>query len=316
MSFPGAARRHTWTLATILAFLVLVAVKADSGGFDAFEIQTMLTSTLALGYVAMAQGVIVIGGGIDLSVGAQLVLFNCVSAALMDGRSFGTCLVIAVGVALAGGLVGAVTGWAISATRVPDIIVTLATGFVWSGLALFVMPTPGGGTDPAFQELLLGAGTQFWPALVALAVPGVAVWLLLRHTRTGLGIHALGDAPQAAFLAGVSALRTKVVAYAVGGLLCALGGLATTAFTGGGDPRATAGMTATLTSVAAIVLGGIALSGGVGGMLGPAVAVWSLYLIPAIMLARGVDPAYGEAVKGVVIVLVVLVGGLLRKEKT
>jgi ribose transport system permease protein len=312
-SMARTARRQAWTGAALLAFLLLVAVKAQSGGFDSFEVQTMVTSTLALGYLTLAQGVIVIGGGIDLSVGAQMVLFNCLSARLMEGRPFGTCLLIAAGATLAGAVLGALTGLVIARSGVPDIIVTLATGFVWSGLALFVLSTPGGGTAPEFQTLVLGSGTEFWPPLVGLAVPGLIIWYVLRRTSAGLGIYALGSDRQAAFLAGVPALRTQVTAYAIGGLLCALGGLAATAFTGGGDPRATAGMTATLTSVAAVVLGGIALTGGVGGLLGPVVAVWSLYLIPAIMLARGVDPAYGEAVKGVVIVLVVLFGGLLRR---
>ncbi|MFG1709470.1 ABC transporter permease [Nonomuraea sp. M3C6] len=309
------ARRQAWTGAALLAFLLLVAVKAQSGGFDSFEIQTMLTSTLALGYLTLAQGVIVIGGGIDLSVGAQMVLFNCLSARLMEGQPFGTCLLIAAVATAAGGLLGALTGLVIAKSGVPDIIVTLATSFVWSGLALLVMPTPGGGTALEFQALVLGSGTEFWPPLVGLAVPGLIVWYVLRRTRAGLGVYAFGSNREAAFLAGVPAARTRITAYAIGGLLCALGGLAATAFTAGGDPRATAGMTATLTSVAAIVLGGIALTGGVGGLLGPVTAVWSLYLIPAIMLARGVDPAYGEAVKGVVIVLVVLLGGLLRRER-
>jgi ribose transport system permease protein len=74
-------------------------------------------------------------------------------------------------------------------------------------------------------------------------------------------------------------------------------------------------MNATLNSVAAIVLGGVALSGGVGGLVGPVIAVWCLYLIPNIMLGLGVDPSYGEVVKGVVVVLVVLVGGLLRARR-
>jgi ribose transport system permease protein len=210
--------------------------------------------------------------------------------------------------------VGVLTGWIITVSGVPDIIVTLATSFVWVGVALWIMPNPGGGAPAAFRHLFTGTGTAFWPALLCIAIPVVLIWTPLRRTRVGLSIYALGSDPQAAFLAGVDARKARISAYAVGGLFTALAGLATTAYTSGGQASLVVANTATLGAVAAVVLGGVALSGGVGGLLGPVLAVWCLFLIPANLLTLGVDPSYGEVVRGVVIVLVVLGGSLLRRK--
>jgi ribose transport system permease protein len=310
------ARRHAWTAAVIAFFALLLAWNASqTRNFGAFEIQTLLASTLPLAYLAMAQSVVVIGGGIDLSVGAMLVLVNCLSARFMEGTDLGGSLLVAAGCLVVATALGALIGLVITVSKVPDIIVTLAASFVLGGAALFVLHTPGGGTSTGFQALVLGSGSAWWPALLCLLAPLLLVWVPLRRSRTGIAIFALGSDRNAAYLSGVDPLRTRVVAYAVDGLLCGLAGLATTAFTAGGSPQSTIAMTATLNSVAAIVLGGVALSGGVGGLVGPIFAVWCLYLIPNIMLGLGVDPSYGEVVKGVVVVLVVLAGGLLRARR-
>jgi ribose transport system permease protein len=243
-----------------------------------------------------------------------LVLFNCVSALLMQNAGFGSSLGHAAATIALGIVLGLLTGWIVSVSGVPDIIVTLATSFLWLGVALLLMPSPGGGAHPSFQQLFVGSGSEFWPALLCIAVPLLLVWIPLRRSRAGLAIYALGSDPQAAFLAGVSARRARMTAYALAGLFTALAGLATTAYTGGGQASAAVASTSTLSSVAAVVLGGIALTGGVGGLLGPVLAVWCLFLIPANLLTLGVDPSYGEVVRGVVIVLVVLGGSLLRRK--
>lgn len=307
------ARRYGWVSSVVVLFAVLLGWKAAlSPGFGSFELQTLFAATLALAYLAVAQSIVIVSGGIDLSVGAMMVLINVLAARFMEGQPFGTVLLVAAGCLGVAVLLGALTGLVISLSGIPDIVVTLATNFIWAGAALLVLPTPGGGTAPQFQALVLGTAAQFWPALLCLAVPIALVWVPLRRSRTGLAVWAMGSSRDAAYLSGVRILRTRVLAYAVGGLFCGLAGLAVTAFTAGGDPRATAALTATLTSVAAAVLGGLVIGGGVGGVVGPVLAVWCLDLIPSIMLSLGVNPSYGEAIKGVVIVLVVLVGGLIR----
>ena len=308
-------RDEAWTGALVLLFAGLLFWQSTQvRAWGSFELQTLFTSTLPLVFIALAQAVIVISGGIDLSVGAQMVLFNCVSAYLMLDADFGSSLMYAALTVALGVAVGLLTGWIVTVSGVPDIIVTLATSFIWVGLALWLMPQPGGGANETFQQMFVGSGTAYWPALLCIAVPLLVVWTPLRRTRMGLSIYALGSDPQAAFLAGVDARKARMSAYALAGLFTALAGLATTAYTGGGQASITVASNATLGAVAAVVLGGVALTGGVGGLIGPVLAVWCLFLIPANLLSLGVDPSYGEVVRGVVIVLVVLSGSLLRKK--
>jgi len=307
------ARESAWPLALVVLFAALLVWQSTQiRAWGAFELQTMFTSTLPLAFLAISQAIIVIGGGIDLSVGAQMVLFNCVSAVLMKSAGFVPSLALAMLTLLGGVVVGLLTAWIITKSGIPDIIVTLATSFVWLGLSLVVLPAPGGGAPDTFQRLVKGSGSAYWPALASLLVPLLLVIVPLRRSRAGLSVYAQGSNPQAAFLAGVSAGRARMTSYAVGGLFAALAGVATTAYTGGGAATPSVANVATLGSVAAIVLGGVALTGGIGGFFGPVVAVWCLFLVSGNLLILGVDPSWGEVVRGVILVLVVLVGSLLR----
>jgi ribose transport system permease protein len=308
-------RDEAWTGALLVLLAALLIWQATTVfAWGSYELETLFVSTLPLVFLALAQTVVVIAGGIDLSVGSQMVLLNVVSSYFMLHAGFGTALLYALLTVVLGMAIGVLTGWVVTISGVPDIIVTLATSFIWVGIALWIMPNPGGGAPDSFRHLFIGTGTAFWPALLCIAIPVVLVSVLLRRTRTGLSIYALGSDPQAAFLAGVDARKARLSAYAISGLFTALAGLATTAYTSGGQASLVVANTATLGAVAAVVLGGVALTGGVGGLVGPVLAVWCLFLIPTNLLTLGVDPSYGEVVRGVVIVLVVLGGSLLRRK--
>jgi ribose transport system permease protein len=308
--------RQAWTagVAVLLAVLVLWRT-SQIPQFGSFEVRTITAGAMSLVFLAMAQSVIVISGGIDLSVGAMLVFTNCLSALWMEGRGLGECVALAVVVIAIAVAISTLIGLVIAASGIPDIIVTLAASFTISGLALFVLKSPGGGTALDFQNLLAGGLSDFWPSIVWTVGALVVVWLPLRRSRLGLAIYAVGSDRNASFLAGVNIARTRVLAYSIGGLFAGMAGIVTTAFTGGGEPRASIGANATLNSVAAVVLGGVALTGGVGGLVGPVLAALCLTLIPAILLGLGKDPSIAETWRGVIIIAVVLVGGLIQNRR-
>ncbi len=310
------ARRQGWTfgVATLLVVLLLWRV-SQLPKFGDFEIRTITAGTMSLAFVAMAQGVVVISGGIDLSVGSMMVFANCLSALWMEDQGFGTCLALGALVLVVTVALSTLTGVVITASGVPDIIVTLAASFILAGLALFVIGSPGGGTAPRFQKIIAGGLSNYWPSVIWIVAALLLVWLPLRRSRMGLAIYALGSNRKAAFLSGVNIARTRVLAYAIGGLFAGFAGLVITASTGGGEPRATIGTSATLNSVAAVVLGGVALTGGVGGLVGPVLAALCLTLIPAIMLGLGWDPSNAETARGVIIILVVAIAGLLQARR-
>jgi ribose transport system permease protein len=310
------AHRYGWTAGVAVLLAVLLGWRISQlPDFGDFEIRTITAGTMSLAFLAMAQAVIVISGGIDLSVGSMMVLANCLSAMWMEDQDLAACLALAVLVLVVTTALSTVTGVIITASGVPDIIVTLAASFILAGLALFAIGGPGGGTSPDFQEILAGGLSNYWPSILWMVGAIVLVWIPLRRSRLGLAIYALGSNRKSAFLSGVRIARTRVLAYSIGGLFAGFAGLVVTASTGGGEPRATIGTNATLNSVAAVVLGGVALTGGVGGLVGPVLAALCLTLIPAIMLGLGWDPSNAETARGVIIILVVLVAGLLQSRK-
>jgi ribose transport system permease protein len=306
-------RRQGWVVGVALLLGVLVFWRyTQIPAFGAFEIRGIVAGTMTLALLAMAQTVIVISGGIDLSVGAMMVLANCIAARLMLDQDLGSVvlvalLVVAIAMVLSG-LIGAIT----VVSGVPDIVVTLAASFTLGGLALIVLDGPGGGTHPRFQEILVGGFDQPLPSLLWLAAILLLVWVPFKRSRLGIATYAVGSDRAAAFLSGLHVGRTRVAAYVMGGFFSGLAGLVTTAFTGSGEPRASIGATATLTSVAAVVLGGVALLGGSGTLLGPVLAAFCLALIPALMLGLGWDPNFAEVARGVIIIVVVMVGGLVQ----
>jgi ribose transport system permease protein len=202
------------------------------------------------------------------------------------------------------------------ASRVPDVIVTLTTGYIWGGVALLILEKPGGGAPEEF--LVLGAGTAFveWlPAALVLVAAAVAiVWIPVGNTRLGLLLYAIGSDRNSAFRSGVNVGWVRVLAYILGGLFSAVGGLGLTMTTGIGSPLA--GVYYTLSGIAAVVIGGVSLAGGRGGIVGPVLAAYVLTLIPTDLIFLNIDPNFGQVIQGTLIVLVVMIGGLAAVLRT
>jgi ribose transport system permease protein len=196
--------------------------------------------------------------------------------------------------------------------------VTLAMLFVWEGVALLILSSPGGAAAEWLKALIVGAVrlpgvpneiTDWIPkALVLLIVCIGAVWIPLRRSKLGLSIYAIGSNSLAAFRSGVAVDRTKIAAYALAGLFAAMGGLVLTMSTGIGAPIPGPYL---LASVAAVVLGGVTLGGGRGGIVGPIVAVFILRLVRTDLTFLSVDPNVTTIIEGTIMVAVVMLGALL-----
>jgi ribose transport system permease protein len=253
--------RNGWALGVWLLLGALLFWYANLiPAFGSFQIASISKNSLPLVYLAIGQAIIVIAGGIDLSLGPLLLLGNVIAARFMDGQPFGIVLLIALAIIAGLAILNALTGYLISISGMPDIVVTLATSYIWSGVALWILPSPGGGTAPEFRWLFTGSqagiGGSYIVPLVMMAIPAIAVFIFSRRSRLGLSMYAIGSSSVAARLAGLDIRRVKIASYATGGAMAALAGLATVAITGTGDPRFSIGANATLNSVAAIVLGG------------------------------------------------------------
>jgi ribose transport system permease protein len=271
-------------------------------------------SVLPLALAAAAQAVIVISGGIDLSIGSMMALTSVVAASNMDGQSEGYAVGVVVGVLVLGLVLGAINGALVVLTRVPDIVVTLALSFVWAGFALLVLRTPGGGSAEWLTELVDGSLLVEWipEAAVVLIVLVAVIWIPIKRSKLGLSLYAVGSNQLAAFRSGVSIGRTKFFAYAIGGLFSALAGLTLTASTGIGTPVPGP---YTLLSVAAIVLGGVSLAGGRGGLFGPMVAVVILSLLRTDMTFLRLNTNLATVAQGVILVGVVMLGTFIAYKR-
>jgi ribose transport system permease protein len=307
-------KRQSWNLAIIVLAVILGAWRISQlPQFGAYEARTFVLGILPIALLSMGQALIIIGGGINLAIGAEAVLINCLSAKYMMDTSFGKSLILAFAFMIVGVLVGALTGWIISVSGIADIVVTLATSFLLVGVAMYVMPQPGGGINQTLADLISGKVPNFIPPLICLILPILLIWIPLYRSKLGISMYAIGSNKDAAFLSGVNVNLTRIKLYAFGGLFASLSGLALTGITLSSSPFANISNTATLNSVAGAVLGGVALSGGVGGLVGPALAALILYFIPTILLAFGIDPSYSQIITGALTIVVVLLGGLLRK---
>jgi ribose transport system permease protein len=306
--------RHGWTVGVWLLFLLLIPYwRSLSSQPSAFDIQSLAIDVLPLALAAMAQSVVIISGGIDLSVGSLMSLINVLSAKYMVHMSYREAILYAFALILVGALAGAFTGTLIVLSRIPDIVVTLAMLFVWAGLALQILEIPGGGAPQRFLNLATGTSfSKYLPtSALVLACALLVLWLPIRWRKPGLALYAVGSNRNAAYLAGIGVARTRIGAYALGGAFAALGGLALTASSGIGDPNA--GAIYTLNSVAAAVLGGVSLLGGVGGLIGPIAAAGILTLVKTILILRGANPNYAQVYQGAIIIIVVMLGGLVAR---
>jgi len=305
------ARRNGWTLGLIglLAVFILIT-KLIQPSYGAADLQGLAIGALPLAMAAVAQAIVVISGGIDLSVGSMMALTSVTAAALMSGQSEGFGVPVVLGVLLLGIALGTVNGALVVVTRVPDIVVTLAMSFVWAGAALLVLHTPGGASTEWLKNLVNGSiGNEWLPrAVVTMIVVVAVIWIPLRRSTTGLTLYAIGSDRLAAFRSGVPVGRTRILAYALTGLFCAFGGLALTASTGIGTPVPGA---YTLLGVAAIVLGGVNLAGGRGGVAGPIVAVVILALVRTDLTLMGAQSNLSTVIQGTILIGVVMVGSLL-----
>jgi ribose transport system permease protein len=312
-------QRQGWALSLFAMLLALLAATwAIQPDYGANGVVSLVGAAVPYAFAVAAQTVVVIAGGIDLSVAAMMALTSVTAARLMavESEAFGAAVVVIV--LLEGLVLGVLNGALIVLSRVPDIIVTLAMLFVWQGAALLVLPSPGGGAAQWLRDLLIGsvslpflpdAMMQWVPKALLLILASLCiVWIPLHRSRLGLSIYAIGSSSLAAFRSGVSVAWTKIVSYAIAGLFAGAGGLSLTLSTGIGAPIPGPYL---LASVAAVVLGGVALSGGKGGLLGPIIAVFVLRLARTDLTLLAVDPNIATIIEGSIMVIVVMLGAFI-----
>jgi ribose transport system permease protein len=304
--------KNQWTLGLALFLIaLLIATKLIQPDFGSSGLDSLARSALPYTFAAVGMTIVVLAGGIDLSIAALMAVVGVSSAVLMKGASDADAFWIVPLVLLIGTLMGTINGALIAVTRVPDIVVTLAMLFVWQGVALLVLNAPGGAAVPWLKDMVVGGvpGISWLPkSLVVLVVCVAIVWIPISRSKLGLMIYAVGSDNLAAYRSGIRVGSVRTLAYALAGLFAGFGGLSLTLSTGIGEPIPGPYL---LTSVAAVVLGGVVLTGGRGGIVGPILAVFILRLLRTDLTMLAVDPNVTTIIEGAIMVIVVMIGGIV-----
>ena len=284
---------------------------------------------------AMAQTVPVLTGGLDLSVGPVTTLVNCLASRVLDGSAsqitFGILACLA-----AGTLCGVINGCLVVYGRLQPIIATLASGTIYLGVALFLRPTPGGKVNGDLSAAMTFDVNELMTSLHAGPLPGwlgwlgktpspllllvlmALIWTYFKATRYGLGAYAIGASQEAAYMSGVRLKKVKLVAYALAGFFAGVGGLYLSFETSSGNADIPQAGAYTLNSIAAVVIGGTSLYGGVGGAVGSIFGAVVLRSVAfnfrvfneASALGFLANPLYQPLFEGIILLTAVCAGAL------
>jgi ribose transport system permease protein len=312
----GYFRREPATLVAMIVLAVVVGVwliLTPSLSIDSFT--STLSQKTPLAMLAIGETIVIVTRGIDLSVGGTLALVNVIIA---KGSESGGSVIFWTTVAIVTALVvGLVNGIFVAYFRLPALIVTLATLSILSGLALYVLPTPGGGVPGWFSDIPMTLIGPVPLAAVLLVVIPLVIWLPIRRARIGTALYAVGNDATAAFVSGIKVKRTTAFAYVLSALFAALGGIFVTMITVSGD--ASIGAPYTLNSIAAAVLGGALLTGGRGTIAGAVAGAFILSFITNLLFVLGVSSYWQYVVTGALLVAALAIPflmGQLRSRKS
>lgn len=310
--WPYHLREHRGTLLAFAAFVLMFTIYAANhpAGLNANVATTAANKGVLLAIVAMAQTLVVLTAGIDLSVGMVLVLANCLASTIVVGTPLQVALGV-LGVLAVGALCGAINGLIVIYGRLQPIVTTIATGAVYYGAALALRRVPGGDVDPTLADALTGQLSGGIPASLALLLALVlGIWLPYRRSVIGRAAYAVGSSAVAAYMSGVPVRRAQFVAYTLSGLLASVAGLFVTCITYSGEASAANGSTYTLYSIAAVVLGGVSLFGGSGSAVGAIFGALMFRTIGDLLFVFNLEPLWQPLFQGLVLAAAVCLGSL------
>lgn len=272
-----------------------------------FEITSTVNNTMPLVLTAMGQAFVVLTRGLDLSVGGIMDLSNALAAVYIHDSFISmvgwSILILAISTIL-----GLINGLLVGVGRLQPILVTLATLSIYQGLAIRVLPQPGGAIPPVYTSILVNPYQPY--ALVYVLLIGF-LWYAFRRSSVGVSIFAIGNDEQAALANGINTVRARVTAFTLSGFMSGAAGLFLAATATAGD--ATTGNGYTLSSIVAVVLGGMNLFGGRGSGIGVIAGAFVTTMIVNILFFSNIDPLYQSFYEGLFLVIAVVLGTLIGR---
>jgi ribose transport system permease protein len=272
-----------------------------------FELTSTVNNTMPLVLCGMGQAFVVVTRGLDLSVGGVMDLANALAAVHIQD-SIGSMVGWSLFILAIGAVLGLINGLLVGLGRLQPILVTLATLSIYQGVAIRVLPQPGGSIPPVYTSVLVN---PYQPTALVYVFIVALIWHAFRRSSLGVSIFALGNDEQAARANGINTVRAQIIAYTLSGLMSGVAGLFLAATATAGD--ATTGNGFTLSSIVAVVLGGMNLFGGRGSGVGVIAGAFVTTMIVNILFFSNIDPLYQSFYEGLFLVIAVVLGTVISR---
>lgn len=260
-------------------------------------------SAITLLFAAVGETFVLLIGGIDLSIAGVISVVSSFAAVYMQDNLASILLISLISILLGMGI-GCFNGFVIQKFNVQPFVVTFSTWYICGGIAYLILPKDGGNPPERFTDALTyRIGGKFSIALIIIIV-SLLLWTWFRKTRLGISLYAVGNNSHAASLNGIHVFRVKLFAYGASGLCAALCGLYRVAVTATGSP--VAGESFFNQSIAAVVIGGTLLTGGIGGQYGTIIGVLVFKAINDLLVFAGASSYWSTLLQGVLLIVAVL----------
>ncbi len=293
--------------------LLILMLFSDSNFYTTYNLLDMLNSASTLMVVAFGITIVIIAGGIDLSVGGALSIAGLVTVKLINmDVPIGLAIVAAI---LSGALIGVVNGYLVVYQKTEPFIITLGMGIFLTGLGMQL--TSAIPVSPKNIDLMMMGNSSYFlgiPNLVVImSLVFVATYILLRYTQYGRNCYAIGGDYEVAEYSGIPVKPIKASTYVISGSLAALAGVMVTAKLNSGSHLF--GELTALNVISAVVVGGVSLAGGVGGIPQAAIGYLFIAILQNVMNMQGVQPYMQRLILGLVIVVIIALDSYVRKLK-
>lgn len=295
----------------VLAAMIVAAAVLSPTFRNAYNIRNIAAQAAVLSVVAIAQCKVLLIGGIDMSV-SSVISFSTIMVALFSRDTLHAALFSILLALAAGALTGAINGIGIVVFRIPAMIITISTQAFLKGICLILMPSSGGKVNAGLAAFLkIRIGILNVSILLAMAAY-ILIFFILHYTRFGRNIYAIGNGEIYAEQSGIKVKKNILIVYMLSGMIAAFAGILLSARISTGNPLV--GDSYAMDSVAAAVVGGVSMNGGVGSVAGAFFGAVILTLINNIMNNMGISPYFQYIAKGIVLVASLMIFQIKRKE--
>jgi ribose transport system permease protein len=300
---------HSSSTPGVVLFILasLFVALGTSANFNWNYMVSFINSNIATLCMCIGEAVVIITGGIDISLGGILSLCNVLLVVMISGgMNLALAIVIMLIVAIVAGLINGVM---VSVMKVSPLLTTYATSIIFCGLALVVARTPiylkTSALSAFYKYRLFGAIPMSLFFVLILYI----MWKLYKHSPSGIRLYATGENEQSAYASGINVVRSKMLAYSFAGFAAGMGALAVTSMIQGGDPKI--GVSMPMTAISAVVIGGVSLSGGRGDVGGSLFGSLFLVMLSNLIVFWGINTFWQELIRTLILLASIVITTLL-----